>query len=158
MTARRRWVVTGVSSGLGLAIADAALRRGDEVCGTVRTEADAEAFSAHHPAALAYVVDVRDRIATFRTIDDIARRGKIDVLVNNAGFGLLGAVEELAEEELRSVFDTNFFGAVNVIQAILPHLRAQGSGHILVMSSVSGIASAPGAGAYSATKFALEGL
>jgi len=156
---KRIWFITGISSGLGAALAQAVLERGDFVIGTFRRADQTEAFNVRYgDRGLALTVDVTrpdevDRAA--QTVGD--RFGRVDVLVNNAGFGFAGAAEETSENELRKVFDTNFFGAVAVTRAFLPLLRRQGRGHILQLSSHSGVKGFPGFGAYSASKFALEG-
>src|SRR4051794_36581950 len=115
----RRWFITSVSSGLGRAIALEALSCADEVVGTLRTDTAANEFEALAIGATATIVDVRDRDAVFAAVDDAAREGSLDVVVNNAGIGALGAVEELSVEEVREVFETNFFGALNVMQAVI---------------------------------------
>ncbi|ESQ80393.1 oxidoreductase [Asticcacaulis sp. YBE204] len=155
-----KWFITGVSKGFGLAIAKAALDRGDIVAGTVRGQADLEAFTALKPGfAFGYQMDLPDR-----TQVDIAvaaaetALGGIDVVVNNAGYGLIGAVEEASAAEIRQVFDVNVFGAINVLQATLPYLRQRRAGHIINVTSVSGYAPWAGSGLYGATKFAMEGL
>ncbi len=104
-------------------------------------------------------LDVRDRAAVFSAVERaVGEFGRLDVVVNNAGFGLSGTVEEVTEAQARSIVDTNFFGALWVCQAAAPHLRAQGSGHVVQMSSVSGLIGVPTMGLYSASKFALEGM
>ena len=154
----RKWWITGVSSGLGKAIAAAALARGDMVAGTVRREADLEVFEALAPGrAIGFLLDVTDSAAVRKTaavIED--RTGGIDILVNNAGYGLIGAIEEASADEIRAQFDVNVFGAIEVIQAILPFMRKRKSGHILNVTSVSGLAPWMGTGIYGATKYALE--
>lgn len=158
MPESRKWWITGVSSGLGQAIAAAALARGDVVAGTVRREADLEAFEAQAPGrALGFLLDVTDTTAANKTAAAIeARTGGIDILVNNAGYGLIGAIEEASAEEIRAQFDVNVFGAIGVIQSILPFMRERKRGHILNVTSVSGLAPWMGTGIYGATKYALE--
>lgn len=154
----RKWWITGVSSGLGQAIAAAALARGDVVAGTVRRDVDLETFGAQAPGrALGFLLDVTDGAAVRETAAAIEERmGGIDVLVNNAGYGLIGAIEEASTDEIRAQFDVNVFGAIEVIQAILPFMRKRKRGHILNVTSVSGLAPWMGTGIYGATKYALE--
>jgi NAD(P)-dependent dehydrogenase (short-subunit alcohol dehydrogenase family) len=158
MNENRVWMITGTSSGFGRAIADAALARGDRVLATARRPA-ALGELARHDRVHAVALDVTDatqrRDAVAAAID---RFGRIDVLVNNAGRTQVGAVEETTDDELRSLFDLHFFGPAALTRAVLPHMRAQGGGDIVQMSSVGGQTTAPGFGAYCATKFALEGL
>ena len=154
----RIWWITGVSSGLGRAVAMAALRLGDHVAGTLRREEDRIAFEALAPGlAHGYLLDVTDHDA----VHDTAKRietdlGPIDILVNNAGYGLVGAIEEASMAEIRAQFDVNFFGAVAVIQAALPSMRARRAGRIINITSVSGLAPWLGTGIYGASKFAME--
>jgi NAD(P)-dependent dehydrogenase (short-subunit alcohol dehydrogenase family) len=154
------WFVTGSSRGLGRNFVEAALRRGDQVAATARsTESLDELVAAHGDAVLPLAMDVTDRAAVARSVERaVAHFGRLDVVVNNAGYAQIGAVEELTERELREQLETNLFGAVWVIQAVLPHLRAQGSGHIFQLSSAAGLITMPLGGAYSASKWALEGL
>jgi NAD(P)-dependent dehydrogenase (short-subunit alcohol dehydrogenase family) len=154
----RVWFITGTSSGFGRAIADAALGRGDRVVATAR---DAGRLSdlAADDRVYALSLDVIDAAARERAMEDaIGRFGRLDVLVNNAGRTQVGAVEETTEEELRSLFELHFFAPAALTRLVLPHMRAQGGGAIVQMSSVGGQITAPGFGAYCATKFALEGL
>jgi NAD(P)-dependent dehydrogenase (short-subunit alcohol dehydrogenase family) len=153
------WFVTGASRGLGFAIAQAVLEKGDAVVAAARNASRAEQVLGPSDRVFAVSVDVTDRASIQRAADTaVARFGKIDVIVNNAGYGLMGAVEELDALELEDVFKTNFFGARDVIRALLPTLRAQRAGWIVNISSVGGFTGTPGAGAYNASKFALEGL
>lgn len=158
MPESRKWWITGVSSGLGQAIAAAALLRGDVVAGTVRREADLEAFEAQAPGrALGFMLDVTDDAASRKTASAIEERtGGVDILVNNAGYGLVGAIEEASAEEIRAQFDVNVFGSIGVIQSVLPFMRKRRRGHILNITSVSGLAPWMGTGIYGATKYALE--
>ena len=154
------WFITGASSGYGLALARHAIDRGYNVVATARSVAKLAALTALAPdRVLAQTLDVtqpNDAATAIKAA--IARFGRIDVLINNAGYGVIGAVEETPEAEFRAQMDTNFFGAVSVTKAALPHLRAQKSGAIVNISSMGGQLSFPGASAYSASKFALEGL
>jgi NAD(P)-dependent dehydrogenase (short-subunit alcohol dehydrogenase family) len=153
------WFVTGASRGLGFAIAQAVLEKGDAVVAAARNASRAEQVLGSSDRVFAVSIDVTDRASIQRAADTaVARFGKIDVIVNNAGYGLMGAVEELDALELEDVFKTNFFGAREVIRALLPTLRAQRAGWIVNISSVGGFTGTPGAGAYNASKFALEGL
>ena len=160
MLTQKIWFVTGISSGLGKALAEAVLEKGDFVVGTFRQEAQAEAFNAQHPdRALGLRLDVtsdRDISRAFEVIR--SRFGRLDVLVNNAGFGFAGAIEEAGMDEVREVFEANFFGALRITQAALPLFRAQRSGHIVQISSHGGFKAFPGFGIYNASKFALEGF
>jgi NAD(P)-dependent dehydrogenase (short-subunit alcohol dehydrogenase family) len=157
---RRVWLITGASSGFGRAIAEAALAAGDTVVAGVRQPSAVDDLAAGYPGqATAVELDVTDgsqiTAAVARTM---LWHGRIDVLVNNAGRGLIGAVEETTDRELRDLMDVHFFGPAALIRAVLPHMRAQGSGAIVNLTSMGGRFSFPGVGAYSATKFALEGL
>jgi NAD(P)-dependent dehydrogenase (short-subunit alcohol dehydrogenase family) len=160
-TADRVWFITGASSGLGRALAEAALEHGDRVAATARDAAAVREFEQRHPdRAFALGLDVTDAGAAEGAVAAAAERfGRIDVLASNAGFGLFGALEELSDEELRREFDTNVFGAVNVIRATLPGMRSRRSGHIVQISSLEGVAPAvAGETAYAGTKFAIEGI
>jgi NAD(P)-dependent dehydrogenase (short-subunit alcohol dehydrogenase family) len=152
----RVWLITGASSGFGRAIADAAIARGDLVVATARNlDALGDLAERAHPVALDVTDPAQREEAVAETIE---RFGRIDVLVNNAGRTQVGAVEETTDEELRSLFDLHFFAPAALTRLVLPHMRNQGGGAIVQMSSVGGQATAPGFGAYCATKFALEGL
>jgi NAD(P)-dependent dehydrogenase (short-subunit alcohol dehydrogenase family) len=153
-----RWFITGASKGLGRAIAEAALRRDDEVVGTVRNATDAAAFDALRPGrSFGKIADVTDREAIDRAVEHAERKpGGIDVLVNNAGVGITGAIEEYSAADLRQLFDVNVFGAIGVLQAVLPGMRERRSGRIVNITSVSGWAPWAGTALYGATKFAME--
>ena len=154
----RTWLITGVSSGLGRALAQAALGRGERVWGTVRSAAAREAFLALGGSG-ASLADMGDVAAVARAVEQAeAGLGGIDVLVNNAGYGIMGAVEEVSLAEAQRQFAVNLFGPLAAIQAALPAMRARGSGHIVNITSVSGLATWAGTGVYCASKFALEGL
>ncbi|MEU9201548.1 oxidoreductase [Streptomyces sp. NPDC048332] len=156
----RVWLITGASSGFGRAIATAALAAGDTVVATARRpEALEDLVAAHPDRAVAVQLDVTDtaRIAAV-VADTVLWYGRIDVVVNNAGMGLVGAVEETSDRELRDLMDLHFFGPAALVRAVLPHMRRHGSGAVVQMSSMGGRFTFPGVGAYSATKFALEGL
>ncbi|MGA6209339.1 oxidoreductase [Nocardia testacea] len=154
------WLVTGASSGFGRAITRAAIDAGDTVIAVARRTAALDDLVAAHPdqvEALALDVTDTERIET-AVADIVARYGRIDVLVNNAGRTQVGAVEETTDRELRDLFDLHFFGPAALTRAVLPQMRAQRSGAIVMMSSVGGQLSFAGFSAYSATKFALEGF
>ncbi|MDN0195522.1 oxidoreductase [Streptomyces sp. S.PNR 29] len=154
------WLVTGASSGFGRAIAEAALAAGDVVIGAVRRpEALDDLVSAHPDQVEALRLDVADTGAAEAAVRDVvARHGRIDVLVNNAGRTHVGAFEETTEEELRALFDVHVFGPAALVRAVLPHMRERRSGAIVQMSSMGGQMSVAGFSAYSGTKFALEGM
>ncbi|SCX65877.1 SDR family NAD(P)-dependent oxidoreductase [Variovorax sp. EL159] len=154
------WFITGTSRGLGRVWAQAALARGDKVVATARSvESLAPLVARYGDAVLPLTLDVADRDAVFAAIDTaMAHFGRLDVVVSNAGYALFGTIEESSEPQARAQFDTNLFGTLWVIQAALPHLRAQGRGHVLVTSSVAGVITFPTAGVYNATKWAVEGL
>ena len=156
----RTWLITGVSAGLGRALAKAALERGDTVAGTVRNDAAVVAFEALAPGrAHAFLVDVTDAAAVLCAVADVEERlGAIDVVVNNAGYGLVGAVEEASLEEVRAQFETNVFGPLAVLKAVLPAMRARRGGTVVNVTSVSGLATWAGTGVYCASKFALTAL
>lgn len=156
----KTWLITGVSSGLGQEIARAALARGDVVVGAVRRPEAAAAFKAlARDRAHAVVLDVTDEEAVRRGVAAAqAVTGGIDVLVNNAGYGLVGAVEEASLDEVRAQFETNVLGPLAMLKAVLPAMRARRSGRIINITSVSGLATWAGTGIYCASKWALEGL
>ncbi|GAA2749831.1 MULTISPECIES: oxidoreductase [Kitasatospora] len=158
--AGRIWLITGANSGFGRAIAQAALDAGDTVVAAARRPETLAQQAAEHPGRLVPVrLDVTDAEQIPAVVaDTIARYGRIDVLVNNAGRGLIGAVEETTDDELRDLMELHFFGPAALTRAVLPHMREQGTGAVVQLSSMGGRMSFPGVGAYSATKFALEGL
>lgn len=162
MSARKSlaFLITGVSSGFGLALAEAALAAGHRVAGTVRSEADRTKFEALAPGqARAMLLDVTDTPAIAPAIAAVEERfAPIDVLVNNAGYGHEGIIEESSLADLRRQFEVNVFGAVAMIQAVLPYLRKRRSGHIVNVTSMGGIVTFPGLGFYHGSKFALEGI
>lgn len=157
---QRLWFITGAGRGLGRAFTEVALEHGDRVVATIRRDGVLDDLAKEYGDRLIpRRLDVAVRDDVFRVVDEVAATvGTPDVVVNNAGYGLVGAVEELSEEELRAQFDVNLFGAVWVTQAVLPHLRARGSGRIVQVSSVGAVGHLPLFGAYNATKWALEGL
>jgi short-subunit dehydrogenase len=159
-TAHSTWFITGASSGIGLALAHAAAGRGDDVVALARDVASLDPLVDEHGArVLARSVDVRHQAQVEEAVAAaVDAFGRIDVVANNAGYGLFGAVEESSDEQARGIFDTNVFGVLNVLRATLPVLRAQGSGHILQGSSFYGRVAHPGVGLLTATKYAVEGL
>lgn len=157
---KRNWLITGVSSGLGKAMAEAVISTGDFVIGTLRKEQEVKDFNEQYGGrALAILLDVTDISSIDETIGQlISTAGPIDVLVNNAGIGFVGAIEEASIEELKNVFEVNFFGMTQLTQSVLPHMRARQNGHIVQISSHAGIKATAGFGVYNASKFAMEGL
>ncbi|PSL24243.1 oxidoreductase [Dyadobacter jiangsuensis] len=161
MENRKVWFVTGASKGLGLALVQKLLANGFAVAATSRSIDELKtAVGSTEAQFLPLSVSLTDEQSVGKAIaDTLAAFGRIDVVVNNAGYGLAGSLEELSDAESRGNFDVNVFGTLNVIRAVMPHLRAQGSGHILNISSIAGITGAfPGFGIYCATKFAVNGL
>jgi NAD(P)-dependent dehydrogenase (short-subunit alcohol dehydrogenase family) len=156
----RVWFITGASRGLGRAFTEAALAAGDRVVGAARDVSPLDDLAAHHPGRLlALRLDVTNRSAVFAAVDEaVARFGRLDIVVNNAGALFTGMVEEFTEAQARAQLDLNFFGALWVSQAVLPKLRAQGGGHIVQISSIGALGGFPSTGLYSASKFALEGM
>ncbi|MYM68872.1 SDR family NAD(P)-dependent oxidoreductase [Pseudoduganella sp. FT55W] len=156
---KKVWFITGASRGFGVLTARKALERGDFVVATARDPEAVTAALGEHPNLLALRLDVKlEAQAIVAAQQAVARFGRIDVLVNNAGYGLLGAVEEANAEEVRALYETNVFGLLNVTRAVLPVMRKQGSGHVMNISSVGGYSSYAGWGVYGSTKFAVEGL
>ncbi len=157
---RRVWLVTGANSGFGRAVVEAAVAAGDVVVATARSLAPLKELVARDPDQVDPIqLDVTDLSRIAAVVEDAVRRhGRIDVLVNNAGRTHVGAVEETTDAELRSLFEVHFFGPAALVRAVLPQMRARGSGAIVQLSSMGGQMSFAGFSAYSATKFALEGL
>lgn len=154
------WLITGSSSGFGRSLTEAVLKNGDRVIATARKPEQLNDLVKQYPELLHTVrLDVTNLQEVQAAIESALNAyGRIDVLVNNAGYGAVGVVEEVSDDETRRQFDTNFFGVLNVTRAVLPTMREQRSGHILNISSVGGVVSFSGAGIYCATKFALEGV
>ena len=153
----KTWFITGISRGLGLALAQAALARGDTVIGTVRGAAPelVQGSGTLHVLHL----DMTDPAAIAPTVEQaFAQTGRIDVIVNNAGYGLLGAIEQASDADVARLFEVDLFGPFRLIRAALPRLRAQGSGHIVNITSIAGRAPGAGSGLYASAKYALEGL
>ncbi|MFI7452710.1 SDR family NAD(P)-dependent oxidoreductase [Nonomuraea sp. NPDC049714] len=154
------WFVTGSSRGLGRDFVEAALSRGDKVAATARNIGSLdELVAAFGDAVLPLEMDVTDKAVVFESVQRAKEHfGRLDVIVNNAGYAQLGAIEELTEQHLRDQLETNLYGAVWVIQAALPYLREQGAGHIIQLSSAAGLIAMPLGGAYHVSKWALEAL
>ena len=155
----KTFLITGVSSGFGRALAEAALNDGHRVIGTVRNEPDQQKFEALGKDAHALILDVTDTQAIAPAVAEVEKTiGAIDVLVNNAGYGHEGILEESSIDDLRRQFEVNVFGAVAMIQAVLPFMRKRRAGHILNITSMGGIITLPGLSYYHGSKFALEGI
>ena len=154
------WFITGASRGFGRVWAMAALERGDKVAATARdTDTLADLVETYGGAILPIQLDVTDRAADFAAVKQAHDHfGRLDIVVNNAGYGHFGFVEEVTEDEARAQIETNVFGALWITQAALPYLRAQRSGHIIQVSSIGGITAFPNVGIYHASKWALEGF
>jgi NAD(P)-dependent dehydrogenase (short-subunit alcohol dehydrogenase family) len=154
------WFVTGASKGFGREFVLAALERGDKVAATARnTDTLSDLVEKYGDAVLPLTLDVTDRDQAFAAVKSAHERfGRLDVVINNAGYGLFGTVEEITEQQLRDQLETNLFGVFHVTQAVLPILREQGSGHIIQISTIGGIAAFPSLGGYHASKWALEGM
>ena len=158
--AQHTWLITGVSTGFGRELAGQLLARGDRVVGTVRKPGAAAGLAASYPDLFrAEILDVTDTLA----IRDVVGRtfaglGRVDVVVSNAGYGLFGAGEEYTDEQTRHIIDTNMIGSIQLIRAVLPHLRAQGGGRIIQLSSYGGQVAFPGSSMYHATKWGIEGF
>jgi len=160
MSKKKVWFITGTSSGFGRALAEEVLAKGDRVVATARKpEVLRDLIEKYPDTARAVKLDVTNLEDVKNSIQEAVREfGRIDVLVNNAGYGLVGAIEEASSEQIKHQFDTNVFGVLNVMREVLPILRGQKSGHIVNIGSLVGFAAFPSLGYYSATKFALEGL
>jgi NADP-dependent 3-hydroxy acid dehydrogenase YdfG len=156
----RTWFITGASTGFGRVLAEEVLKAGGKVVATARNLDKVADLEAKYPrTAKALALDVTDAGQVDSAVTQgLAQFGRVDVLVNNAGYGLAGAIEEVSEAEFMPMFETNVFGLLRVTRAFLPHLRKQRSGHILNLSSIGGVVASPGMGYYNATKFAVEGI
>ncbi|MFT4504796.1 oxidoreductase [Caballeronia sp. 15711] len=156
----KTWFITGVSSGFGRALAQTLISRGERVVGTLRNEEQRVEFNKLSDGqSFGYLLDVRSHDDVRRVVAQIEEEvGPIDVLVNNAGYGYEGSVEEATPEAVRAQFDVNLFGAISVLQAVLPFMRKRRAGHILNVTSMGGLMTFPGVGVYNASKFALEGI
>lgn len=157
---QRLWFITGVSSGFGRQLTEQLLERGDRVVGTVRdTTKIADLIDRFPDAFHVELLDLRDTAAIHETIDRVfAQFGRIDVIINNAGYGLFGAAEELTEKQIEDIIATNLVGSIQLIRAALPHLRNQGGGRIIQISSYGGQVAFPGNSLYHATKWGIEGF
>lgn len=157
---KKIWLITGISSGLGKALAQSAMESEYFVIGTFRNQSQVDAFNAQNKEnGFAYKLDITNETDIERIVETIISKfGCIDVLVNNAGVGFVGAIEETSMEEVRAVFEANFFGTLKLTQTVLPFMRKEGKGHIVQISSHGGIKAFAGFGIYNASKFALEGF
>jgi NAD(P)-dependent dehydrogenase (short-subunit alcohol dehydrogenase family) len=160
MKTQKVWFITGASRGFGLEITRAALAAGDQVVATVRSQpAQLVATLHNHPNLYAVQMDVTQEDQVQAAVKQgVAHFGRVDVLVNNAGFGMVTAIEEASDAEARKLYDTNVFGLLNMTRTVLPYLRQQKSGHIINISSLFGYDAVPGWGLYGSTKFAVEGI
>jgi NAD(P)-dependent dehydrogenase (short-subunit alcohol dehydrogenase family) len=160
MATNRNWLITGTSSGFGRRLTERALENGDTVAATVRRPEALDDLRAAYPDRLhVHVLDVTDTAAVRRTVASVAEQlGRVDVVVSNAGYGLVGAGEELTDEQLDHVLATNLVGSVQLVRAVLPVLRAQGGGRIVQVSSEGGQIAYPGFGGYHASKWGVEGF
>lgn len=155
----RVWFITGASRGFGALITREALDAGDAVVATARNPQSVIDRFGNHPNLLPVGLDVTDEAQAHAAAESAVKRfGRIDILLNNAGYGLLGAVEEATAEEIEKIYATNVFGLLKVTRAVLPHMRRQRSGHVMNISSIGGYVGFPGWGVYGSTKFAIEGL
>jgi len=157
---RSVWFITGASTGLRRALAEAVLAAGDRVLATARDPASLDDLTGpHRDDVVRLRLDVTDPVQVHAAAQEAIRRaGGIDVLVNNAGHGLIGALEELSDAQIRAVLDTNVLGVLTVTRAVLPHMRARRRGHIVQLSSVGGVVATPGHALYGMSKSALEGM
>jgi len=157
---QRTWLITGVSSGFGRELTTQLLERGDRVVGTVRRADTVAELAEHHPDTFrAELLDVTDTAAVRDVVDrSFAALGRIDVIVSNAGYGLFGAAEELSDEQVNQIIATNLTGSIQLIRAAIPHLRAQGGGRIIQISTYGGQVAFPGNSLYHATKWGIEGF
>ena len=156
----KTWLITGTSTGLGRALAEALIAAGHNVVATARDKRKLDELVAMAPdRVLAVSLEITRQKEIDATVSaSLEKFGRIDVLVNNAGYGLVGAIEEVSDAEARHQFDVNVFGLLAMTRAVLPQMRAQGSGHILNISSQGGVVATPGIGIYAATKFAVEAI
>jgi NAD(P)-dependent dehydrogenase (short-subunit alcohol dehydrogenase family) len=156
----KTWFITGASTGFGEALATFALTQGDSVAATFRKQTQATEFTQDASGrAFGVVCDVTDEKQVKEAVNTaIAHFGHLDVVVNNAGYGSMGSIEEVTAEEVYRQFDVNVFGPLHVLRAVLPHLRSRRAGHILNITSIGGLRAFPGVGIYNGSKFALEGI
>ena len=160
VTTSRTWFITGASTGFGRLLAEEVLKSGGKVVATARKLDKVADLEEKYPRnARTFALDVTDAAQIHSVVAQaVTGFSPVDVLVNNAGFGIAGAIEEATEDEFMPVYDTNVFGLIRVTQELLPHMRQRRSGHILNLSSIGGLAASPGWGYYQSTKFAVEGL
>lgn len=158
--AQRTWLITGVSSGFGRQLAEQLLEQGDRVIGTVRDMGKVADVRERYPETFhAELLDVTDKAAIREVVNhSFTERGRIDVIISNAGYGLFGAAEELSDEQVEHIIATNLLGPIQLIRAALPHLRAQGGGRIIQISSYGGQVAFAGNSLYHATKWGIEGF
>jgi NAD(P)-dependent dehydrogenase (short-subunit alcohol dehydrogenase family) len=158
--APRTWLITGVSSGFGRELTQQLLDRGDRVAGTVRNTAKVADLLERHPETFrAEVLDVTDTVAVHEVVDrSFAELGRIDVIISNAGYGLFGAAEELTDTQVEHIIATNLTGSIQLIRSALPHLRTQGGGRVIQISTYGGQVAFPGNSLYHATKWGIEGF
>lgn len=154
------WLITGISSGLGKALSESVIENGDFVIGTFRQQSQVDEFNKSNTKnSQGVLLDITNEKDVEKNIEKIiSEHGKIDVLVNNAGMGFVGAIEETSMKEVRNVFEPNFFGTLKLTQTVLPFMRREKNGHIIQISSHGGIKAFAGFGIYNASKFALEGF
>jgi NAD(P)-dependent dehydrogenase (short-subunit alcohol dehydrogenase family) len=159
-TTPKHWFITGVSTGFGAALAELLLQNGDKVAATFRKQEQADEFTQKAGAnGRGFVVEVTDEAQVKQGLADaIQHFGHLDVIVNNAGYGSLGSIEEIEAAEVQRQFDVNVFGPLHVLRAVLPHLRERRSGHVINITSIGGLKTFPGVGVYNASKFALEAI
>ncbi|WP_044211702.1 oxidoreductase [Flammeovirga sp. OC4] len=159
-TSKRVWLITGISSGLGKALATEVMQEGDFVIGTFRQQSQTDQFNIEYKdKGFGITLDITNTSKVTEAVDFVLSQfGKVDVLVNNAGVGFVGAIEETSLEETREVVEANFFGALHLTQLVLPSMRKVQKGHIVQISSHGGIKAFAGFGIYNASKFALEGF
>jgi NAD(P)-dependent dehydrogenase (short-subunit alcohol dehydrogenase family) len=158
--AQRTWLITGISSGFGRHLTEQLLTRGDRVVGTVRNTSKVDDLLArYHETFRAEVLDVTDTAAIREVVErSFAQLGRIDVVISNAGYGLFGAAEELSDEQIEHIIATNLVGSIQLFRAAIPHLRSQGGGRIIQISSYGGQVAFPGNSLYHATKWGIEGF
>ena len=159
-TDNKNWFITGVSTGFGKELAEYCLSKGDKVAATFRKQEQADEFTAKAGEnSRGFVCEVTDEQQVKQAVADaIQALGHIDVVVNNAGYGSMGSIEEISAQEVQRQFDVNVFGPLHVLRAVLPHLRERKSGHVLNITSIGGLKTFPGVGVYNASKFALEAI
>ncbi|MCR9064279.1 MAG: oxidoreductase [Cytophagales bacterium] len=159
-TEKKVWFITGVSSGLGKQLAKEVLSQGQIVVGTFRKQAQVEEFNKQNPgSSFGVLIDVASSQMIIEGVKSIIDQfGKIDVLVNNAGYGVMGSVEEISDEEVRRQFEVNVFGVLTTLRSVLPNMRKARTGHIINITSIAGRIGSQGLGIYNGSKFALEGI